>query len=191
MPPTTALVMDGSAPAKTELPAETFWLHPQNEAVIRGKSGVLKVFNLSKQHLVWELGFRYLGLIIAFVAMVWLEGTGISIVDALVPLGLLIVLAILIPVLVENRVNAYLNRRITDRIHREGQILQGELVACETGRGFEWRFLKFFYRVTTPSGQMVQRNFLERDLYSLRKRVPTPGTPVAVLYFSDDEHYLL
>jgi hypothetical protein len=130
-------------------------------------------------------------LIIAFVSIVWFEGTEISLLDALIPLGLLVVLAILIPILIENRVNAYLNRRITERFRREGQILQGNLVACDTGRGFEWRFLKFLYHVTTPSGQTVQRNFLERDFYSLRKRVPTPGTPVAVLYFSDDEHYLL
>jgi hypothetical protein len=86
----------------------------------------------------------------------------------------------------------------SQRLIREGQVLEGEVVestgedrASGTGECVDyWYTVLVSYRFRTPSGQEIRGRVMEeRDVQD--KFLPAPGTPVRVLHLDSDGTFVL
>jgi hypothetical protein len=102
-----------------------------------------------------------------------------------------------IPFYFIDRYGEMVNRRLAARFQREGQILEGEII-YSAGTISSWMranrntfIAKIGYRFETPAGRVLRRyvNEPRPDLEGVQ--LSAPGTPVYILYFNDDDHYLL
>jgi hypothetical protein len=90
------------------------------------------------------------------------------------------------------------NQLITGRFKRDGYILPGEIVsAVASMSGINWGYsttqfmVEIAYQFTSPNGDLFYATIKESRPDLNGKPLPLPGTPVYVLYFNDDESYLL
>lgn len=110
---------------------------------------------------------------------------------------LLLFTSIFSPYYLVDRYGDYFNRRMSQRFLREGTIIQGELTQCTVSASTNFRpigstlVLKIAYRFESRFGERINGYFIEprKDLEG--RQLPSLGTPVYILYFNDDEHYLL
>jgi lysylphosphatidylglycerol synthetase-like protein (DUF2156 family) len=90
------------------------------------------------------------------------------------------------------------NQLITGRFKRDGYVLPGEIVsAVASMSGINWGYattqfvVDIAYQFTSPNGDLFHATIKESRPDLNGKPLPLPGTPVYVLYFNDDESYLL
>lgn len=171
----------------------TFLLYPDNQRFLQGESDQLTAINWVNRHLVVELAFRYITLFIFVAVFLPLVNTGELNGWAMVGALLLIPIIIWIGYLLEKQFNRYMNRRTTKRYEQEGQLVSGVLESC--GRGslfsFDGSKLLFVYTFTNPKGETIRGKLGERYRTFGRRPIPEAGSPVVILYFNDNEHFLL
>lgn len=177
---------------------DAFFLH-YNQGFVRGQWVVVNVPNplYQKADITIYLVGAVIGSVVLLLALIYL----LYLLFNISLLGLLYFPAIFlggyIPFYAVGRYGERVNRRIEKRFQREGQILQGEIfhsagsVSSLMSPRRHTFVVKIGYRVETPTGKAVRRYVIEPrpDLEGVQ--LPAPGTPVYILYFNDDEHYLL
>jgi hypothetical protein len=90
------------------------------------------------------------------------------------------------------------NQLITGRFKRDGYVLPGEIVSAVASMiGINWGYgttqfmVEIAYQFSSPNGELFHATIKESRPDLNGKPLPLPGTPVYVLYFNDDESYLL
>lgn len=90
--------------------------------------------------------------------------------------------------------SAQANTRLNERAWRDGRFCTGEIDSCVSvvpwgnARQFQVRVA---YRFRTPKGIPIRRITTQNRPDLNGTQLPSPSTPVVVLYFSDEEYYLL
>lgn len=180
------------------IPSDAFFLH-SNQGFIQGHDEAITVANPFYQHKAIDavmLGAKIVSTLLFaalfFTIVIMLKAT------LLVPLFYAVLfLGIRFPHYMLDQYSKFFNRRIVKHFQREGQILQGELVHCLgstssiLGSQKDTFIVSMGYRFRSPSGEILSQYCVEPrpDLEGLY--LPKRGTPVYILYFNDDEHYLL
>jgi hypothetical protein len=89
-------------------------------------------------------------------------------------------------------------QKLYQRYQKEGYVVPGEILACVGSTGhlslqYSTRsfVLQVQYQFTTPGGKVIRASLTEPRSDWNEAALPTPGTPVYVLYFNDREYYLL
>lgn len=90
--------------------------------------------------------------------------------------------------------SAQANMRLNERAWRDGTFCTGEIDSCVSvvpwgnARQFQVRVA---YRFRTPKGILIRRITTQNRPDLNGQPLPSPGTLIMVLYFSDGEYYLL
>jgi hypothetical protein len=167
-----------------EITKNVFFFNPRNREYINGLRTPLEIATI---HTVFKESV-FAGSIVMVIA-------GAS-YFALPQMGWLIALVTLPAIVIlPYMIVAQANGRINDRVARGGEFLMGEVVSCIAGLSSKGRSAEFQVTTTftflTPNGTKLLGTDKQIRPDWDGKQLPSPGTPVVVLYFSDTEHYLL
>ena len=167
-----------------QLPTDVFFFTPRNREHINGLRTPLEIASI---HTVFNESV-FAGAIVMVIA-----GAGYFVLPQVGWLiGLVTLPAI---VILPYMIVAQANGRINDRVAQGGEFIIGEIVSCVGGLSKRGRAAEF--EVTTtftfPTPNRIKLLGTDKQIRPEfdGKQLPSPGTPVVVLYFSDIEHYLL
>lgn len=173
---------------------DAFFLH-YNGSFAQGQAADVVVVNPFYQRLtllnVYYVGFWLIGVVLLLVTL------GVAYYQYM---GLLIILILNLgfrmPTFLLEQYGSYRDWQLSNRFLYEGQIVEGEVLECTTAvanlHPFNSAFiLKIRYRFVTPDDEVLT-GYVQEPREEFRGRpLPAPGTPVYVLYFDNQEHYLL
>jgi hypothetical protein len=168
---------------------DAFFYRESNRKVVNGNPN-RDVFHISKNDSAPSLKMMGIGLMAALAIFIVIINSELWCLALVLGIGGVIFLA--------STEDYSDSQKLMQRYTREGQILQGELLAWVASvgqhpfaRGPADFDVTVEYRFTTPDYITIHRTTKEvrNDLNG--KQLPMPGTPVYVLYFNDREYYLL
>lgn len=171
---------------KIDFPEETFFFQPHNQEAFRKPALPLEVIPYP-MHLLSNLGgWGLVGL--AFACTSYGYATTPHWIWLLVATG--IILGGAFPFLRVAQRNATLNKRAMAK----SDILKGEVSSCIREEGLlssRPSSITTIYLFANPAGTHIRRTTTQKRPDLKDRELPEPGTPVYLLYFNDDEYYLL
>jgi hypothetical protein len=173
----------------THIREDTFFYKAENRAVVNGtrRTDTFAVPSpaIVRDRTFWTaIGFVVITIVLALMGFeLWFM---VAVVGIAVAAGM--------SILDENR----RNQMISKRFAREGHVVPGEIIsAVASMSGVTWRHstavftVEIIYRFTSPNGDEFRASIKEARPDLNGKPLPVPSTPVYVLFFNDEESYLL
>jgi hypothetical protein len=97
-----------------------------------------------------------------------------------------LVLAIAVPICLGIALLIFMNNQTNQKLANEGQLLRGQVVSAVGRRGSKNTYnVTLKYDFTTPNGKQITKQQVQNRPDLRNGPLPSPGTPVAVLYVND------
>lgn len=162
---------------------DAYFYYPQNRAYLMGQESSLKVPNPLK----YNRAFTVVVFIVLILSLLIAQDMGVS---ALLFGGVEIACLLLY----QHWYNWRADITITKRSEREGAIIQGivrRCIASVEGVKTPLFYIEIIYQFKVNQSKLVRNRIKEVRNGLSAEILPTAGTPIYVLYFNDQEYYLL
>jgi hypothetical protein len=167
-----------------EVPVGTYFFHARNREAFHKRTMPLELAPMPWT-LLPTIGIG-MALIIAFATVAYTSNPHVG--------WLLLAVGAVVVGSLPFWVAAHANTRLNERAWRKGKFCTGEIESCVSvvpwGKARQFQ-IRLTYLFRSPKGILIRRITTQKRPNLNGQPLPSPGTSVMVLYFSDGEYYLL